>query len=68
VKLFEAAGNLARRQQRRAAGRARWAVKIGEEGVKDGVHATRKAGEGLRDGAVNAVKGLVRRVRRPWRA
>ena len=68
TKLFEAAGNLARKQQRRAASRARWAMKAGEEGVKDGVHATRKAGEGIRDGAVNAVKELVRSVRRPWRA
>ena len=66
-RLLQTAGNLARRQQRRAASRARWAVKTGEEGVKDGMHATRRAGEGVRDAAVNAVKDVLRRARRPWR-
>lgn len=66
--FLAAAGNLARREQRRALSRARWAAKVGEEGVKDTMHATRRAGEGVRDHAVNALKGLVRQVRRPLRA
>jgi hypothetical protein len=69
VKSFlQAAANLARKQQRRAQGRARWAAKVGEEGVKDAVHATRRTGEGLRDTAINAGKAALRRVRRPVRA
>ena len=66
--FLTAAGNLARREQRRAASRARWAAKVGEEGVKDTMHATRRVGEGARDSAVNALKDLVRQVRRPLRA
>ena len=53
---------------RRAANRARWAAKVGQEGVKDAVHATRKAGEAVRDRAVNAAKDVLRRIRRPVRA
>jgi hypothetical protein len=66
--ILAAAGNLARREQRRAVSRARWAAKVGEEGVKDTMHATRRAGEGVRDHAVNTLKDLVRQVRRPLRA
>jgi hypothetical protein len=63
-----AAANLVRKQQRRVNGRARWAAKVGEEGVKDAMHATRRTGEGLRDSVVNAGKAVFRRVRRPVRA
>jgi hypothetical protein len=66
--LLAAAGNMARREQRRAATRVRWAAKVGEEGVRDTVHATRRTGERVRDRAANAVKDLVRQVRRPLRA
>jgi hypothetical protein len=66
--ILAAAGNLVRREQRRALSRARWAAKVGEESVKDTVHATRRAGESVRDQAVNAAKDLVRQVRRPLRA
>jgi hypothetical protein len=52
----------------RVAGRARWAAKKGEEGVKDALHATRHAGEGVRDGAINTVKGVLKRLKRPVRA
>ena len=62
-----AAGNIARTQQRRAAGRAQWVAKKGEEGVKDAMHATSRAGEWVRDGVVNAVKDTWRVVRRPVR-
>lgn len=48
--------------------RARWAAKVGQEGVKDAVHATRKAGERVRDRAINAAKDVLRGVRRPVRA
>lgn len=65
--VFEAAANLLGRQRRRAAGRARWAAKVGEEGVRDAVHGTRKAGQGVRDAAVNAAKDAFRRLRRPMR-
>lgn len=63
-----AAGNLARKQQRRLAGRARWTAKAGEEGVKDAMHAARKASESVRDRAVNAAKDVYRQLRRPVRA
>lgn len=63
-----AAGNLARRQQRRIAGRMRWMAKVSGEGLKDAMHGTRKAGELARDRGVNAAKDLFRRVRRPVRA
>jgi hypothetical protein len=53
---------------RRAANRARWAAKVGQEGVKDAMHATRKAGERVRDRALNAAKDVLRGVRRPVRA
>jgi len=48
--------------------RARWATKVGSEGVKDSMHATRRAGENVRDRVVNAIKSWVRRLRRPLRA
>lgn len=67
-RLLVAAANLARKQQRRAGSRARWAAKAGEEGVKDAMHLTRKAGDRARDRAVNAVKAWFRRARRPVRA
>lgn len=66
--VLGAAANLLARQQRRAAGRARWAAKVGEEGARDAMHGTRKAGENLRDAAVNAAKDAFRRLRRPVRA
>ncbi len=62
-----AAANLARKTQRRAAGRAKWAVKVSEEGVNDARHAVRRAGEGVRDRAMNGVKDWFRRMRRPVR-
>ena len=66
-RLFSAAGNLARRGQRRAAARARWAAKVGEEGLKDTLHATRRSGKGLRDAITNGAKDVLRTVRRPLR-
>ena len=66
--MLQALLNLARRQQRRAFGRARWAAKVSEEGVRDTVHATRRAGETARDGLINAGKQMLRRARRPVRA
>src|SRR5581483_199721 len=62
-----AAGNLARRQQRRVALRAKWAAKAGEEGVKDTRHAIRRAGERIRDDVLNVVKAWFKRARRPVR-
>ena len=62
-----AAGNLARKAQRRIAGRAKGALKAGEEGVNDARHAVRRAGEGVRDRAMNRAKEWFRRVRRPVR-
>jgi len=59
--------NVAGKGGRRLAGRARWALKVGEEGVKDAMHAVRRSGEGLRDNGVNAAKDLLRQVRRPIR-
>ena len=53
---------------RRVVNRAKWAAKVGQEGVKDAVHATRKAGERVRDRAINAAKDVLRGVRRPVRA
>jgi hypothetical protein len=64
----QTAANLARRQGRRLAARLRWAAKAGGESVKDAMHGTRRAGEGIRDGGVNAAKDLFRRLRRPVRA
>lgn len=63
-----AAENFLRRQQRRAAGRARWAVKVADEGLRDTRHGLRRVAEGGRDGAVNWAKALLRRVRRPVHA
>ena len=48
--------------------RARYATKVGSEGVKDSMHATRRAGEKVRDGIINTMKGWLRRMRRPLRA
>jgi len=48
--------------------RARYATKVGSEGVKDSMHATRRAGEKVRDGIINTMKGWLRRLRRPLRA
>ena len=62
-----AAGNLAGKLQRKAARRARWAAAVTEEGVKDTMHATRKAGEGVRDQVINQAKGVFKAVRRPLR-
>jgi hypothetical protein len=63
-----AATNVARKRLRRATSRLRVASKAGQEGVNDARHAVRRAGEHLRDAAVNAVKRWFRRVRRPVRA
>jgi hypothetical protein len=65
---MSAAANVARRQQRRVSGRAKWTVKVAEEGLRDAFHATRQTGEGLRDRVRNVAKGLLRKVRRPLRA
>ena len=62
-----AASNLAKKQQRRAAARTRWAAKVTEEGAKDATHAVRKAGECARDYLITVAKSLFRRVRRPVR-
>jgi hypothetical protein len=48
--------------------RARWLAKVGEESIKDTMHTTRQAGEGVRDRAVNSMKRLLRTARRPLRA
>jgi hypothetical protein len=58
---------MARKHQRRAATRARWAAKATEEGVKDAWHATRRAGEGARDRVVNEMKGVLKKARKPLR-
>ena len=55
-----AAGNLAGKLQRKASRRARWAVAVTEESVKDTMHATRKAGEGVRDQMINQAKGVLK--------
>jgi hypothetical protein len=62
-----AARNLSRKLQRRLAGRAGWAAKVGYEGVNDTRHAVRRAGEGVRDDLVNTGKRWFRRIRRPVR-
>ena len=41
---------------------------VSGEGVRDTIHATRRAGESVRDRVINAMKGALRRVRRPLRA
>jgi hypothetical protein len=66
-KPLTAAGNIAGKLQRKAARRTRWAVAITEEGVKDTMHATRKAGEGVRDQVINQAKGVLKAVRKPLR-
>ena len=67
TRLGTVAGNLARKQQRRLASRARWGAKVGGESLKDAWHATRRAQDAIRDGVITAAKGLLRRVRRPVR-
>jgi hypothetical protein len=67
TRVWIVARNLAGRQQRRLAARGRWAAKVGEEGVKDGLHAVRRSGERLLDAVINAGKNAFRRVRRPVR-
>ena len=62
-----ALGNLTQKGGRRLAARSRWALRVSAEGVRDAMHATRRAGEGLRDGAINVGKALLRSVRRPVR-
>ncbi|MBI3049004.1 MAG: hypothetical protein HYY76_11925 [Acidobacteria bacterium] len=62
-----AARNLARKRLRQVAGRLRWGVKVGQEGITDARHAVRRAGEGVRDDVVNLAKRWFRRVRRPVR-
>jgi hypothetical protein len=62
-----ALGNLTLKGGRRLAARSRWALRASGEGMKDAVHATRRAGEGVRDAAINAAKALYREVRRPIR-
>jgi len=63
-----AARNVGRKQLRRLASRLRWATKVGQEGVNDTRHAIRRAGEQMRDDAVNVAKRWFRRARRPVRA
>jgi hypothetical protein len=65
--FLTAAANLARKQQRRAAGRTRWVMKSGEERIRDAMHGTRRTGEGFRDIATNVAKNVFRRLRRPLR-
>jgi len=48
--------------------RARWAAKVSGERVRDTIHATRRAGEAVRDGVINTMKQALRRARRPLRA
>jgi hypothetical protein len=62
------AGNLAQKQGRRVAGRLRWSAKMATSGMKDAVHAARKAYAVGRDRGVNAAKSVIRRLRRPVRA
>jgi hypothetical protein len=66
-KPLTAASNLAGKLQRKAARRARWAAAVTEESVKDSMHATRKAGEGVRDKVINQAKGVLKAVRKPLR-
>jgi hypothetical protein len=68
VTVRVATGNFLRKQQRRAAGRARWAIKVADEGVRDLRHGVRRPLERGRDRAVTAVKAVLRRVRRPIHA
>ena len=63
-----AAENFLRKQQRRAAGRARQAVKRTDEGVRDAKHAVRRAGEQVRNFWINAARAVIRRVRPPVHA
>jgi hypothetical protein len=63
-----ASRNLASKQLRRAGGRARWTLKVIEEGATDGRHAVRRALGRVRDVCLNAVKDVYKRVRRPVRA
>lgn len=65
---FDAGVNLGRKQQRRIAGRLRWARKVAHEGVKDALHAVTGTGERVRDTTGNAAKAVFRRARRPVRA
>jgi hypothetical protein len=67
-RFFMTAGNLARLGQRRATGRALWAAKVSEEGIKDAMHGAGRVSERVQNRAINAAKTLVRRMRRPWRA
>jgi hypothetical protein len=65
--FFTAAANLAGKYQRKTARRARWAVSVTREGLKDGMHATRRAGEDVRDTLINLAKGAFKRMRKPVR-
>ena len=67
TRWLAAAGNLARKQLRRLASRLRWVSKASQEGVNDARHAVRRAGEHVRDDAVNTLKQWFRRARRPVR-
>lgn len=64
---LRAAGNVARKGLRRAAGRARWVAKASRERTSDARHAVRRTGEHVRDDFVNTVKEWFRRLRRPAR-
>ena len=66
--LWIIARNLTGKRLRRVRRRTRWSVKVAWEGVKDGRHAVRRAGERVRDKCVNVAKDQYRRVRRPVRA
>ena len=67
MKGLTAARNLAAKYQRKASRRARWTTAVAEEGVKDSMHAMRRAREGVRDRLVNLVKGAYKAVRKPLR-
>jgi hypothetical protein len=62
-----AAGNLAQKQGRRAAGRLRWSAKVAASGARDAVHALRRGFAAGRDRGVNTAKSVLRTVRRPIR-
>jgi hypothetical protein len=59
--------NITSKGGRKLASRTRHAVKSSAESAKDAVHATRQAGEGIRDDSINVAKALLRTVKRPIR-
>lgn len=67
ISWIGAAANAGGKGLWRAVARLRWAAKVGQEGARDGRHAVRRAGERIRDRAVNAAKVWLRWARRPVR-